>query len=88
MVTITKPSQPETIKAPVEPEVAVVPAISAEELEKLMADPVSTENGSLVNKILHGLEAVSDWISGPPMTQRDKLRRDIAEVCPSLRFPY
>ena len=84
MVTITKPSQPETIKVSVEPEVAGAPVISVEELEKLMAEPVSPENGSLLIKMMHGLEAVHDWLSGPPTTQRDRARRAIAEAHPNI----
>ena len=88
MVTITKPSQPETIKVSVEPVVVGTPAISVEELAKLMAEPVSTDNGSLLIKMVHGLEAAYDWISGPPMSKRDRLQRDIAEAHSDVRFPY
>ena len=84
MVTITKPSQPETIKASVEPGVAGAPVISVEELEKLMAQPASTENGSLLNKMVHGLGAVHDWLAGPPTTERDRARRVIAETYPNI----
>ncbi|MCH7686865.1 MAG: hypothetical protein IH899_09320 [Planctomycetes bacterium] len=69
----------------VEPEVA--PAISVEELEKLMAESVPAGNGSLLTKMVHGLEAVYDWFSGPPTTERDRLRRDIAEARPRSQTP-
>ena len=84
MVTITKPSQPETISVSVEPKVAPATVISVEELEKLMAEPVTAENGSLLNKLVHGMGAVHDWLSGPPTTKRDRLRRDIAEAHPTM----
>ncbi|MCH7606394.1 MAG: hypothetical protein IH962_04500 [Chloroflexi bacterium] len=87
MVTITKPSQPETIKVSVEPEMAGATAIAVEELEKLMVEPVTAENGSLLSKMVHGLEAVYDWVSGPPTTERDRLRRAIAEAHPGSQNP-
>ena len=80
MVTITKRSEPEAATVGVEPQPAVAPVISAEKLAELMAEPVSTENQGLVNKMNHGLEAAYDWISGPAMSERDRLRRDIADA--------
>ena len=83
MVTITKPSQPETTGVSAEPEAAVAPIISAGELAELMAEPVTTENGSLLNEMVHGLEAVYEWLFGPGTTERDRLRREIAEARPN-----
>jgi hypothetical protein len=85
MVTLTTHRNSE---APViDPEAPVIsPAIIAdmliaEEFPGTFA-PVHTDN--VLVKMLKSVEAFYDWLSGPPMTKRDRMYRDIAEHSPEL----
>jgi hypothetical protein len=46
--------------------------------------PVHTD--SVLVKMLKGVEAFYDWLSGPPMTKRDRMYRELAECIPGFEM--
>ncbi len=49
-------------------------------VEKMLADVPPPHGKSLPVRMALGFLAFYDWLSGPPMTKRDRLYRDIAEA--------
>ena len=41
---------------------------------------------SLLTRIVKDITIAYDWLSGPGMTERDRLSRDIAEARPNITF--
>ena len=91
MVTLTHPSQRKPGKADRE-DTATVATIAKEietalpaadvsmAVEEMLADALPLHRNSLPVRIALGFLAFHDWLSGPPMTKRDRLYRDIAEA--------
>ena len=89
MVTLTTPNRRNTEAPVIDPESGVMsPAVVAdmlitEEMTGAFA-PVKEEN--LLVKMLRSAVAFYDSLSGPAMTQRERNRREIAEVLPVSRW--
>ena len=49
-------------------------------VEEMLADALPLHRNSLPARMALGFLAFYDWLSGPPMTKRDRLYRDIAEA--------
>ena len=91
MVTLTHPSQRKPGKADRE-DTATVATIAKEietalpaadvsiAVEEMLADALPSHRKSLPVRMARGLLAFYDWLSGPPVTKRDRLYRDIAEA--------
>ena len=61
----------------------VLPAADAPiAVAKMMADVLPPKGKSLPVRMARGILAFYDWLSGPGMTDRDRLYRDIAEADP------
>ena len=57
-------------------------------IEDLIGKPKPVEKESLPQKLAGAFLAFYDWLSGPPMTKRDRIRRDIAEAHPRIPEHY
>ena len=53
-------------------------------IEELIGKPEPAEKESLLHKMAGSVLAFYDWLSGPPMSERDRIRRNIAEAHPSI----
>ena len=51
-------------------------------VEEMLADALPSHRKSLPVRMARGFLAFYDWLSGPPVTKRDRLYRDIAEANP------
>ena len=49
-------------------------------VEGILTDALPLRRNSLPVRIALGFLAFYDWLTGPPMTKRDRLHRDIAEA--------
>ena len=87
MVTLTTRRNSE---APViDPEAPVIsPAIIADFLiaEELPGTFTTIHKENVLVLMLKSAVAFFDWLSGPPMTKRDRINRDLAEHIPGLEF--
>ena len=87
MVTLTTRRNSE---APViDPEAPVIsPAIIADMLiaEELPGIFTPVRRDNLLLKMLKSVEAFYDWLSGPPMTQRDRMYWNLAERAPGFEM--
>jgi hypothetical protein len=87
MVTLTTRRNSE---APViDPEAPVIsPAIIADILiaEELPGTFTTVRRENVLVLMLKSVVAFYDWISGPPMTKRDRMYREIAEHVPGLEL--
>ena len=54
-------------------------------IEELIGKPEPVENESLPHKLAGLVLAFYDWLSEPPMTQRDRIQREIAEAHPRIQ---
>ena len=91
MVTLTHPSQSKpgtehqedtaTVAAIAKEIETVLPAADVSMgVEGILADALPSRRKSLPVRMALGILAFYDWLSGPPMTKRDRLYRDIAEA--------
>ena len=91
MVTLTHPSphkpgtghreETATVATITNETVTVLPAADVSmAVEEMLADVLPLHRNSLPVRIALGFLAFHDWLSGPPMTKRDRLHRDIAEA--------
>ncbi len=87
MVTLTTRRNSE---APViDPEAPVMsPAIIADILiaEELPGTFAPTHRDNILVKMLRSVAAFNDWLSGPSMTKRDRMERELSEHIPGLEL--
>ena len=57
-------------------------------IEELIGKPEPVEKESLAHKLAGSVLAFYDWLSGPPMSERDRVRRDISEAHPRIPEHY
>ena len=85
MVTLTTPTR-RTPEAPViDPEAGVIsPAVVADMLiaEEMAGVFASVKEDNLLVKMLRTVVAIYDSLSGEPMTEQERTRREIAEALP------
>ena len=91
MVTLTRRPQNESISAH---KTAVVERKAHEAVEtshqipniikELTGKPKPVEKESFPQKLAGSVLAFYDWLSGPPMSERDRIQRDIAEAHPQV----
>ena len=53
-------------------------------IEELIGKPEPVKKESLPHQLAESVLAVYDWLSGPPMSKRDRIQRDIAECHPRI----
>ena len=85
MVTLTTPSRRNSEAPVIDPEAPVMsPAVIADMLiaEELPGDFIPVRRDNVLVRMLQSVEAIYDWLSGPPMTKRDRVRRESAEHIP------
>ena len=85
MVTLTTPNRRNTEAPVIDPESGVMsPAVVADILiaEEMTGKFTPVHEDNLLVKILRSVVAIYDSLSGPAMTQRERTRREIAEVLP------
>ena len=85
MVTLTTLNRRNTEAPVIDPEAGVIsPAVVADMLiaEEMAGVFASVRGDSLPVKMLRSVAAFYDWLSGPPMTKQERIRRDIAEALP------
>ena len=91
MVTLTHPSphkpgtghreETATVATITKETVTVLPAADVSmAVEEMLAEALPLHRNSLPVRIASGILAFYDWLTGPPMTKRDRLYRDIAEA--------
>ena len=93
MVSTTRPSQPEPsvlIRRPESKPATGVSSASAETIEyeedlpgnfhELAADPAPAHEETPAGRIAQGIIAFYDWLSGPAVSDRDRLLREIREI--------
>ena len=89
MVTLTTPNRRNTEAPVVDLESGVMsPAVVADLLiaKEMIGSFVPTKEENLLIKMLRSAVAFYDSLSGPAMTQRERNRREIAEVLPVSRW--
>ena len=89
MVTLTIPSRRNTEAPVIDPESGVMsPAVVADLLiaKEMIGSFVPTKEENLLVKMLRSAVAFYDSLSEPAMTQRERNRREIAEVLPVSRW--
>ena len=88
MVTLTTPTRRNPESRVMDPEAAEVAVISPAEIAEM---PIAEETAgvfapvhgdNLLVTMLRSALAFYDWMSGPPMTKRERIRRAIAEATP------
>ena len=50
-----------------------------------MVTLIHIHHNELTHKLAGSVLAFYDWLSGPPMTKRDRMRREIAEAHPRIQ---
>ena len=89
MVTLTTPNRRNTEAPVIDPESGVMsPAVVADMLitEEMTGAFAPVKENNLLVKMLRGVAAFYDSLSGPAMTKRDRVLRDIAETNPGLKL--
>ena len=89
MVTLTTPNRRNTEAPVIDPESGVMsPAVVADMLitEEMTGAFAPVKEDNLLVKMLRGVAAFYDSLSGPAMTKRDRVLRDIAETNPGLEL--
>ncbi len=85
MVTLTTPNRRNTEAPVIDPESGVMsPAVVADMLiaEEMTGKFTPAKEDNLMVKMLRSVAGFYDSLSGPAMTQRERTRREIAEVLP------
>ena len=85
MVTLTTPNRRNPEAPVIDPESGVIsPAVVADMLiaEEMLGSFVPAKEDNLLVKMLRIVVGFYDSLSGPAMTQRERNRREIAEVLP------
>ena len=85
MVTLTTPNRRNPEAPVIDPESGVMsPAVVADMLiaEEMLGSFVPAKEDNLLVKMLRSVVGFYDSLSGPAMTQRERNRREIAEVLP------
>ncbi len=85
MVTLTTPNRRNTEAPVIDPESGVMsPAVVADMLiaEEMTGSFAPAKEEHLLVKMLRSVAAFYDSLSGPAMTKRDRVIRDIAEAHP------
>ena len=89
MVTLTTPNRRNTEAPVIDPESGVMsPAVVADMLitEEMTGAFAPVKEDNLLVNMLRGVAAFYDSLSGPAMTKRDRVLRDIAETNPGLEL--
>ena len=83
MVTLTTPTRRNPEAPVIDPEAGLIsPAIVADILvaEEMAVISAPVRGDNLLVKMFKSVVAVYDFLSGPPMTKRERIRREIAEA--------